>query len=238
MSEADAPSNVRYLNRWCRPRALQSLFRDYPVVLVGDELGAFYLDSDAASKGLVDAAVPFSRKNIFGLWDRRNLREAKTAYMEFVYAAFEQGVGDVVIDMDTSMQPGIDAALQIYHRTAEEKSAEAVFDALLSKPFATPMDAVVEMAGSLGMRVHAVNSGLTGIATLLREAQGIQSLPQSGDLETKAESYLKHGLEKDKEVLEQLLRRAPSSLEIETMCCVWPIPMLWTSSSLTKAKPS
>ena len=152
------------------------------------------------------------------LWEKRNLDASKTGYMELVYAAYNQGVRDVVIDMAPSMQPGIDEALKIYRDSIGNKTSEATFLSLSNNDVATPMDAVVQQAAqSLDMRVHALNVGLTGIATLFREAQGVTLIPTSGSHQDRIDAYMKQGFAQDKKALEKLLRRAADSFELDVM---------------------
>ncbi len=199
----------------CQPRPLKSLFTKHPYVLVGDELGAFYLDHWATLNQECRETTLQEDQNPYYPWNRRSLREACISYMELVHAAYEQGVKDVVIDMAPAMQPGINEALRLHGIATLEKDPELVFLALLASKIATPMDAVVEMAGSLGMRVHAVNDGLSGIATFLREAKGHEALPPTPILDERCRLYMEAGFHDDVKTLANILRRKPTDHEIE-----------------------
>lgn len=203
----------RLMGSWFRPRPLQALFKKHAIVLVGDELGAFYLDRWATSTN----AAETKSVSPFPLWQNRNLYEAKVGYMEFVYAASEQGVRDIIIDMEASTQKGIDEAILHYHTGGKEKTVETILHSLLHNTIATPMDAVLQMASITGMKVHALNAGLSGIATLFREARGILVTPPNGAFHEKYETYMQKGFEADKTTLNRLLRRQASQFEIDVM---------------------
>ncbi len=205
----------RFMDRQCQFLPLRTLFENHDVVLTGDTLGAFYLDKRYFQTEDVEEFG--NDNNAFYLWNRRDAYETKVSYMELVYAAYASGVRDIVIDMASAMQQGIDEALQTYRATNAQYTPEILFKTLLMSDFAAPMDAVVQMAGSLGMKVHALNAGLTGVATLFRHARGIDSVPQHLGFEDKVRHYRKHGLEKDKQTLGQIVRRRLKDEEIETM---------------------
>ncbi len=207
--------NSHFFDRQCQFHPLQTLFEKHAVVLVGDELGAFYLDKRIFPMGEADKHG--NDNDAFYLWDKRDCYETKVSYMELVYAAFASGVRDIVIDMVPAMQPGIDEALETYRETNIQYTAEILFRTLLMSDVALPMDAVVQMAGSLGMKVHALNAGLTGVATLFRQATGIKTVPQHLSFEEKVKHYRKHGFAKDKQTLRQIVRRQPTDAEIETL---------------------
>ncbi len=204
-----------FMGSWRRPRPLQDIFKKHSVVLVGDDLGAFYLDRWATAISSAEAGI--AQQNPFPLWKNRNLYEAKVGYMEFVYAASEQGVRDVVIDMESSTQKGINDAMQSYNKGEREKTTETIFYSILHNTLATPMDAVLQMASTVGIKVHALNTGLSGIATLFREAKGILTAPPNGTFHEKYEAYIKTGFETDKITLNRLLRRQASQFEINIM---------------------
>ncbi|MFA6280697.1 MAG: hypothetical protein WC612_07940 [Bdellovibrionales bacterium] len=138
--------------------------------------------------------------------------------MEFIYAAYEQGVQDVGIDIDSTLQKRIDDAQQAYHQLGEQLTSEDVFHSLLGNPYATPMDVVLQMAGSLEMEIHAVNSETSKTATLFREAKGILSVPDTATtFQEKVEAYMKTGFGADKATLNRLLRRQASPFEVDLM---------------------
>jgi hypothetical protein len=121
-------------------------------------------------------------------------------------------------------------------------TAAQTINYLLAANHSRPMDIVVGVAAVLGMRVHALNTGLTGIATLLRKANGHKkimtrlNLPEirgnmSRDDQAKVneiiakekpkiiQEYIDRGLEEDVEVLKKLLRRDP--LQDEISCLIF-----------------
>ncbi|GEM_PF-3290517 len=203
------------LEKQCRFQPLKTLFERHPIVLVGDELGAFYLDKRVFP---TDDCNDHSNDNdAFFLWDKRNQYETKVSYMELVHAAYAAGARDIVIDMVPAMQPGLDEALKTYRETSIQFTTEILFRALLMNDTASPMDAVVQMAGALGMKVHALNTGLTGMATLFRVAPGTKNVPQNFSHEERIKHYKANGFEKDKEILRQLVRRHPTEVEFDTM---------------------
>lgn len=205
------------MEKRCSFTSLRSLFQKYSVVSVGDELGAFYLNKWATlTEDSVDNVDDISNSPLYP-WNKRSLFEAKVSYMEFVYAAYEEGVRDIVIDMSSSAQTGIDEGLEIYAKASLQQTTETLFSSLLISDLSTPMDAVVQMAGSLGMKVHALNCGLTGIATLFRETVGISEIPSSLNFMEKFEYYMANGFEKDKLMLRYILRRLPTQFEIDIM---------------------
>lgn len=214
MSKGKLYSVPKFLEQWCRPHPLQELFQKYAVVLVGDELGAFYLDKWAT---LTEPMEDNASNDPFYIWDKRNRRQTNVGYMEFVYAAFDEEVRDVVIDMAPFTQLGINEGLKEYYKASEDKSSEAIFNSLLANSLATPMDAVVQMAGSLEMNVHALNGGLSGIATLFREAKGIATVPPSENIQERVDDYMKDGFEMDKKALDRVLRRSATPSEIDAM---------------------
>ncbi len=203
------------IERQCQDHSLKILFQRHKVVLVGEELGAFYLDKRAFPTN--EAEDHGNDNDAFYLWDKRDCYETKVSYMELVHAAYESGVRDIVIDMVPSMQPGLNEALKTYREASLSSSAELVYQILLIADFASPMDTVVQMAGALGMKVHALNAGLTGIATLFRHARGIETVPQNLSHEEKIKHYRTHGFEKDKRTLQQIVRRRLTDAEIKTL---------------------
>lgn len=215
MSKKVIPLFPRLMKTLCSPHPLPILFKKYPVVLVGDELGAFYLDEWAVSTE--DNCALRNKNNPLYLWDKRNQQETNILYMELVHAAFENGTKDIVIDMPQTAQPGINEGLQHYQRKSLQQTPEGLFCSTLSNALTMPMDSVVQMAGALGMHVHALNSGLTGIATLFREAKGITKVPFSDDLKKRISDYKLNGFEEDKETLSHILRRTPTLEEIDSM---------------------
>lgn len=201
----------------CRPVELRDLFRRHAVVLVGDELAAFYLDPWACALGAANETGAGTTGDPYYLWNKREQYRTNVSYMEWVYAAYESGIRDVVIDMAPSAQPGLDEALRTYRDRCGEEEPEEIYRSLLRSAIAMPMDAVVQMAGSLDMKVHALNAGLTGIATLFRQASGVATARARAPHEAMREFYIKQCLQKDIETLEQLLRRPACSAEIEAM---------------------
>lgn len=204
-----------YVEKQCRFAPLQTLFNEHDVVLVGDELGAFYLDKNVFPTEETEECS--NDNDAFHLWDKRDRYEAKVSYMELVYAAYESGVRDIVVDMVPAMQEGLNEALKTYQETSQQLTMEILFRALLINGHASPMDAVVQMAGALGMKVHALNAGLTGVATLFRKAKGTKDVPQHLSYEEKVKRYRKHGFEKDKQTLRQIVRRRLTDEEADTL---------------------
>lgn len=205
------------IKKACGENLLNTLFQRHAVVLAGDELGAFYLDKWACWG---DEDRPMTGDEIdspFYLWNRRDQYRTNVSYMELVYAAHSQGIRHIAIDMDITIQPGINEGLRLYRRRAVEEGEESVYATLLESKLTAPMDSVVQMAGSLGMRVHAVNCGLTGIATMFRVSKGILTVPEKASYEEKMEAYMKEGFSTDNRTLMWLLRRQPRPSEQRTM---------------------
>jgi len=217
MSQKILSFGDKRIEEMCRPVSLKTLFKEYAVVLAGDELGAFCLDKWAILNGPCGTSAAESEKDCFYLWDRRQQYGTNVSYMELVYAAFEEGVRDVVIDMAPAMQPGINAGLQHYREACGEQAQDDPFLSFLKSALTTPMDAVVRMAGVLDMKVHAVNSGLSGIATLFREACGVTTVPKHLSEKERVEVYMADGFEQDKLALARILRREPAKVEVETL---------------------
>jgi len=207
----------RFEKAQCGKKPLSFLFEKHSIVLAGDELGALYLDPWATSDGDSAERVYSLSKDPFYPWERRARREAIASYMALAFAAHQAGWRDIVVDMSPAMQPGIDEATRKYAQSCEQKTAEVVFNALLASTIATPMDSIVQIAASLDMKVHALNSGLSGIATIFRETDGIATVPEEGSLEERALFYLKNGFRKDVKTLINILRRAPTPIEVKTM---------------------
>lgn len=215
MSEKVISLENFYLKAKCRPQPLLTLFQNHSVVLVGDEVGAFYLDPWAITSA--ETCRQAACESVLDLWERRSRKEAVTSYMELVYAAYERGVRDIVLDMPVATQVGLEKGLERYRRTCEEKTEEDVYRALLAADISTPMDGTVQMAGALGMRVYALNGGFSGIATLFREARGITKVPSSAATNDYAKIYDRDGLQEDVQAMSRLLRRKPTEREIATM---------------------
>jgi len=207
-----------FIKKRSQPFSLQELFRKYPVVLAGDELAAFYLDKWTTLTGEGSETEQDASKDPFYLWGKRDQHETIVSYMELVHSAFEAGVRDIVIDANPAMQPGINKALEAYNKKLEEQTEEDIFHSLLESAIATPMDAVIQMAGVLDMKVHALNGGLSGIATLFRETSGGVVAEPFDDVQEKVDAYMKDGFGKDVETLERVFRRPPTDIEKETMC--------------------
>lgn len=204
-----------YIEKQCRFRDLQTLFDRHQVVLVGEELGAFYLDKRIFQ---TDEAEDHSNDNdVFYPWDKRDVYATKISCMELVHAAWENGVRDIVIDMAPAMQEGLNEAVKTYRETNLQYTSEILFCTLLANVLASPMDAVIQMAGALDMRVHALNGGLTGIATLFRHARGVKAVPRDLGYEEKIKHYRANGFEQDKRTLRQIVRRRPTGEETETL---------------------